>query len=203
MTKVDFKRERKELYRPSTKEVSLVEVPAMNFLMIDGEGDPGKGGEFELAIEALYPLAYSLKFMSKQSESGQDYVVPPMEGLWWADDMSAFLEQRRDEWKWTLMIMQPDFIRDEMVESAFETVRKKKRPEFLDRVRFESFDEGTSVQIMHIGPYSEEGPNIQRLHAKIDELGKTHNHKHHEIYLSDPRRAAPEKLKTVLRQSYC
>lgn len=201
MSKIDFKKERKDLYRPSAKVVSVVDVPAMNYLMIDGCGDPGTSKEFEAAMESLYPLAYTLKFMSKLGPTAQDYVVPPLEGLWWADDMSAFVEQRRDEWKWTLMIMQPEFISKEMFKQAVETVREKKKPAMLDSVRFERFDEGESVQILHVGPYQDEGPNVIRLHEKIEELGKKHAHKHHEIYLSDPRRSAPEKLKTVLRQA--
>ncbi len=201
MSKIDFKKERKDLYRPSAKEVSVVDVPAMNYLMIDGCGDPGTSKEFEASIETLYPLAYTLKFMSKQGANAQDYVVPPMEGLWWADDMTAFKEFRRDEWKWTLMIMQPEFISEAMVSEAFDTVRKKKSPALLDSVRFERFDEGESVQIMHLGPYQDQGPNVDRLHEKMKELKKRHHHKHHEIYLSDPRRCAPEKLKTVIRHA--
>ncbi|MDQ8199364.1 GyrI-like domain-containing protein [Pelagicoccus enzymogenes] len=201
MSKIDFKKEYKDLYRPSAREVSVVVVPAMNFLMIDGVGDPGSSKEFEAAMEALYPMAYSLKFMSKLGPTAQDYVVPPLEGLWWADDMNAFAEGRRDEWKWTLMIMQPGFVSKAMYEEALVSVRKKKDPALLDRVRFEPYEEGESVQLLHIGPFEEEGPSVARLHDKIDELGKKRFHKHHEIYLSDPRRAAPEKLKTVLRQA--
>lgn len=201
MSKIDFKKERKDLYRPSAKDVSIVDVPAMNFLMVDGLGDPGTSKDFEAAIESLYPLAYTLKFMSKLGPAAQDYVVPPLEGLWWADDMSAFVERRRDEWRWTLMIMQPEFITKERVAEATETVRKKKAPVMLDAVRFERFDEGESAQILHVGPFDDEGPNVVRIHDKIAELGKVHAHKHHEIYLSDPRRCSPEKLKTVLRQA--
>ncbi|EDY81956.1 hypothetical protein VDG1235_1576 [Verrucomicrobiia bacterium DG1235] len=201
LTKVDLKKDLKELYRPSSKEVSVVEVLSMNFLMIDGIGDPNTSKDFERAMETLYPLAYGLKFMSKLGEVAKDFVVMPLEGLWWADDMSAFAEKRRDEWKWTLMIMQPDFITREMFDEAVETVRKKKSPALLDLARFESFDEGAAAQIMHIGPFDEEGPSVERIHAKIEELGKKRALKHHEIYLSDPRRTAPEKLKTVLRQA--
>ena len=200
-TKIDFKKELKELYKPSSKEVSVVEVPEMNFLMIDGSGDPSKTPDFETAIEALYPLAFNLKFMSKLGDVALDYVVMPLEGLWWADDMSAFTEGRRDEWKWTLMIMQPEFVTKAMFDEAVEKVRKKNAPAKLDAVRFERYEEGSAVQILHIGPFDEEGPNVMRLHAKIDELEKAPALKHHEIYLSDPRRTAPEKLKTVLRQA--
>ncbi len=201
MSKIDFKKERKDLYRPSAKEVSVVTVPAMNFLMVDGCGDPGTSKDFEAAMESLYPLAYTLKFMSKLGPAAQDYVVPPLEGLWWADDMDAFGEGRRDEWKWTLMIRQPDFISESMFAEAVENVRKKKAPALLDAVRLEAFEEGEAAQLMHIGPYNTEGPSVMRVHAKIEELGKKPALKHHEIYLSDPCRVAPEKLKTVLRQA--
>lgn len=201
MVKVDFKKELKELYRPSNKEVSLVTVPSMNFLMIDGEGSPSEeAGDFEGAMEALYPLAYKIKFMAKSDPEAYDFVVPPLEGLWWADDWTAFTEDRKDEWKWTLMIMQPDCVSLKMFEEARELVRAKSAPRLLDRVRFDSYEEGEACQIMHIGPFSEEGPKVHRIHDHIDSLGKARALKHHEIYLSDPRRTAPEKLKTVLRQ---
>ncbi|MDQ8183289.1 GyrI-like domain-containing protein [Pelagicoccus sp. SDUM812005] len=201
MDKIDFKKERKDLYAPSAKEVSVVDVPAMNFLMIDGAGDPGTSKAFMESIEALYPLAYTLKFMAKLGPVGQDYVVPPLEGLWWADDMGAFVEGRRDEWKWTLMIMQPEFVSQAMFEEAVVTVRKKKNPPLLESVRWERFEEGESAQILHVGPFDEEGPKIARVHERIEQLGKRLALKHHEIYLSDPRRTAPEKLRTVLRQA--
>ncbi|MDQ8187177.1 GyrI-like domain-containing protein [Pelagicoccus sp. SDUM812002] len=201
MSKIDFKKDRKALYQPSAKAVSVVNVPAMNFLMIDGVGDPGRSKEFGESMESLYPLAYTLKFMSKLGPTAQDYVVPPLEGLWWADDMNAFIERRRDEWRWTLMIMQPDFVSEEMFAEAVDAVRKKKNPALLESVRFECFEEGESAQILHVGPFEEEGPNVTRVHEKIEELGKQRFNKHHEIYLSDPRRTAPEKLKTVLRQA--
>lgn len=201
VAKVDYKKELKELYAPSAKAVSEVLVPEMQFLMIDGEGDPGSSKSFERAMEALYPLAYSLKFMCKL-ELGRDFVVMPLEGLWWADDMDAFVKGRRDEWKWTLLMMQPEFVTQEMFAAAVNKVRSKQAPEDLDRVRLERYDEGSCVQVMHLGPFSEEGPAIQRLHDRIDELGGKKRLRHHEIYLSDPRRVSPEKLRTVLRQAY-
>ncbi len=198
MTKVDFKKTLKTLYAPSKKDFSIIDVPRMNFVMIDGAGPPGNDAYVE-ACEWLYPISYGMKFMSK-IDLGRDYVVPPLEGLWWADDMGAYIEDRRDEWLWTLMIMQPDWITSDMFTQALTKASKKlgAPPETL---RFESFEEGTSVQILHIGPYTEEGPTLARLHDEyMPENGLTWNGKHHEIYLSDPRRAAPEKLKTVLRQ---
>lgn len=198
MQKTDFKKSLKSLYAPSQKDFSLVDVPAMTFIKIDGAGPPGNA-QYVQACEWLYPLSYGLKFMSKK-ELERDYVVPPLEGLWWAQDMTAYIENRRDEWQWTLMIMQPEWITPEMFARSLAKVTDKQGtpPETL---RFESLDEGLSAQIMHIGPYSEEGPTLARLHDKF--MPKQHltwNGKHHEIYLSDPRRAAPEKLKTVLRQ---
>jgi len=199
MEKIDYKKELKHLYRPTTKKVEVVEVPKMNFLMIDGDGGPNHP-TFQNAIEVLFPLSYTLKFMIKKSDIGIDYGVLPLEGLWWADDMSSFIKDKKDDWKWTLMIMQPELVKKEMVVKAIEEVRKKKNPVALPLVRFESFSEGKAAQIMHIGPFSEEGPTVEKLHTFIGNSGRQRSGKHHEIYLSDIRRAAPEKLKTIIRQ---
>lgn len=200
MGKVDFKKEFRHLYGPSPKAPVIVDVPAMNFLMVDGRGNPNSSREYREAIEALYPMSYTLKFTAKQGELRRDYTVMPLEGLWWAEDMDAFTEDRKDEWLWTAMIMQPEFISAAMVEEAREVVRSKKNPAALDKIRFETFHEGPSGQVMHIGPYSDEGPTIQALHEFIDRQDYELAGKHHEIYLSDPRRAAPERLKTIIRQ---
>lgn len=200
MEKIDYKKQLKHLYKPSATKAEIVEVPKMNFLMVDGEGDPNKVKSFGDAIEALYPLSYSLKFMVKKGEKGIDYGVMPLEGLWWADDMSAFASGNKDAWKWTVMIMQPEFITRQMVETAIAEVEKRKNPVALPLVRFEAFNEGKSAQIMHIGPFSEEGPTIEKVHAFIEEQSSQRVGKHHEIYLSDIRRAAPEKWKTIVRQ---
>ncbi len=200
MEKIDYKKELKSLYRPSAKRVETVDVPKMNFLMIDGEGDPNTSQTFQEAIGALYPLSYTLKFMIKKGEIGIDYGVLPLEGLWWADDMSSFSEGKKDEWQWTLMIMQPDLVTQEMVQEAIEQVKVKKNPVSLPLARFESFEEGRVAQIMHIGPFSKEGPTIEKVHSFIKENGHRLRGKHHEIYLSDIRRAAPEKWKTIVRQ---
>ena len=199
MEKIDYKKELKHLYRSSAKKVEVVEVPKMNFLMIDGDGGPNHP-TFQNAIEVLFPLSYTLKFMIKKSDIGIDYGVLPLEGLWWADDMSSFIKDKKDDWKWTLMIMQPELVKKEMVVKAIEEVRKKKNPVALPLVRFESFAEGKVAQIMHIGPFSEEGPTVEKLHALIGDSGSQRIGKHHEIYLSDIRRAAPEKWKTIIRQ---
>jgi len=200
MKKIDFKKELRHLYRPSAKKVEVVNVPQMNFLMIDGKGDPNTSQEFSDAIEALYPLSYNLKFMVKKGELAIDYGVMPLEGLWWSDDMDSFVEGNKDLWQWTLMIMQPDFITEEMVNNAIGEVKLKKNPKSLPLIRFESFQEGQCAQTMHIGPFSEEGPTIEKVHSFIKESNKQRINKHHEIYLSDIRRAAPEKWKTIIRQ---
>ncbi|MFX1566741.1 MAG: GyrI-like domain-containing protein [Promethearchaeota archaeon] len=203
--KKDFKKEMKELYQPSSKEVISVEVPEMPFLMIDGMGSPGDSKEYEDALAALYPIAFKTKFISKGK--GRDYIVPPLEGLWWADDMNDFTEGNRDKWKWTMMIMQPEWITQEVIDEAIESTKEKKGElaKLLPKLRFEKYKEGKAAQILHIGPYSEEGPNIQKLHDFIKKIGGKfdgHQLKHHEIYLSDPRKSKPENMKTIIRQSY-
>ena len=200
MSKVDFKKELKDLYSPPKKFV-LVDVPEMQFLMVDGHGDPNVAQEYQDALEALYAMAYKMKFMSKK-QLGQDYVVPPLEGLWWAEDMQSFTTSRdKSQWDWAMMIMTPEWISDEMFAESLEVVRKGKNPAALDKILLESYTEGLSVQIMHVGSYDEEGPTLMKLHREfLPENGYAENGKHHEIYLGDPRRVAPEKLKTVLRQ---
>ena len=200
MEKIDYKKNLKHLYKPTAKKVEIVEVPQMNFLMVDGQGDPNTSQSFSDAIGALFPLAYTLKFMVKKADMGIDYGVLPLEALWWADDMSAFTTGSKDRWKWTLMIMQPEFITREMVEKATKKVERKKKPVSLPLVRFESFKEGKAAQTIHIGPFSEEGPTIEKVHLFIEENSSQRVGKHHEIYLSDIRRAAPEKWKTIVRQ---
>jgi len=200
MKKIDLKKELKHLYSVSTKEVAIVDVPEMKFLMVDGDGNPNDSQEFKEGIEALYSVSYTLKFMIKKGETAVDYVVLPLEGLWWSDDMAAFSAGEKDKWKWTLMIMQPRYVTEDLFETAAHEVGKKKNPPALSRIRYKSYHEGLSAQIMHIGPYSGEGPTIERLHSFIKEKGHNLRGKHHEIYLSDPRRTAPEKIKTIIRQ---
>ncbi len=200
MGKIDYKKEFKHLYKPSAKKVEVVEVPRWNYLMVDGKGDPNTSQAFQDAIEVLYPLSYTLKFMIKRGEIGIDYGVLPLEGLWWADDMSSFSAGNKDEWKWTLMIMQPEPVTEELVKKAIAQVKTKKNPVSLPLVRFESFEEGKAAQIMHIGPFSEEAPTIEKVHSFIEENESQRRGKHHEIYLSDTRRALPEKWKTIIRQ---
>lgn len=199
MKKINYKQELKELYT-AKKEPKIVEVPQMKFLMIDGKGNPNTSQDFQDAINALFPLAYTIKFMIKKSELEIDYGVLPIEGMWWADDIEDFKRNNKDNWKWTLMIMQPPFVEEFHFKTAFQEVKKKKDPTALSKVRFASFKEGLSAQIMHIGPYSEEGPTIEKLHDFITNNGYQFTGKHREIYLSDVRRAKPENLKTIIRQ---
>jgi len=199
MEKIDYKKELKNLYNPSAKEVSAVDVPAMNFLFIDGEGNPNTSPQYSEAIEALFNVSYALKFMVKKTK-GVDFAVMPLEGLWWVDDMAKFSVERKDEWKWTSMIMQPQHVSADDVKLAIDQVRKKKDLPALSKMRFECFNEGNAAQIMHTGPYSAEGPNIAKIHAFILNSGHALSGKHHEIYLNNPAKTAPEKLKTILRQ---
>ena len=199
MTKVDLKKDLKHLYHASSKEPVIVEVPAFDFLMLDGAGDPNGSPHFQAAVEALFSVAYTLKFMVKK-EKGVDYGVMPLEGLWYADDMSQFSPDRKDLWKWTLMIVQPEYVTSNLVRLALEQVAKKKKLAPLARMKFLKYREGLAAQILHLGPYGDEWPAVARLRAFIQEKGGQLRGKHHEIYLSDPRRTAPEKLKTILRQ---
>lgn len=199
MQKNDYKKLFKDFYSAPTREVREVIVPTMNFLMIDGEGDPNTSTSFQQAVEALYTVSYTLKFAIKKSTQ-TDYGVMPLEGLWWADDMTTFSVDRKSEWKWTLMIMQPEPVTEDRLITTLDEVRKKKNPVALSRLRFESFTEGKAAQIMHVGPFSEEGPTVEKVHAFIEQRGGKLTGKHHEIYLSDIRRAAPEKWKTIIRQ---
>ncbi len=199
MEKIDYKKELKHLYKPSTKEVGVVDVPKMNFLMADGEGEPGSQS-YQNIIEALYNLSYTLKFMIKKGTLGIDYGVLPLEGLWWADDMSKFSVEHKEDWKWTLMIMQPEHVTSDLLDEAINQVKKKKNPPALSKIRFEPFIEGKSAQIIHIGPFTEVGPTVEKLHDFIAKAGLKLSGKHHEIYLSDIRKADPTKWKTIIRQ---
>lgn len=199
MEKIDFKKMLKHLYQPTAKEVVMVEVPTMNYLMVDGEGDPNQSQSYCDAIAALFSVAYTVKFMVKKGALAIDYGVMPLEGLWWADDMATFSTGDKSHWQWTVMIMQPDFVTQEMVDQAVIEVRKKKDPPALSRLRFAALTEGECAQILHVGPFSEEGPTVEKVHRFIDLRGKRRG-KHHEIYLSDIRKTDPAKWRTVIRQ---
>lgn len=200
MEKIDYLKQLKHLYAPSAKKVEIVEVPEMHFLMIDGQGDPNTSQAFKDAVEALFSLSYTLKFMIKKGEIGVDYGVLPLQALWWSDDMSAFSTENKDAWQWTVIVMQPDFVTPALVDAATRDVQRKKKLASLPLARFQAFKEGKAAQILHIGPFSEEGPTIEKVHSFIENSGGKRIGKHHEIYLSDLRRAAPEKWRTIVRQ---
>lgn len=200
LVKIDYKKELKHLYNASSKAVVEVDVPAMSYLMIDGEGDPNRAPAYAAAVEALFALAYKLKFTVKQSSQAIDYTVMPLEGLWWADDMTTFSVEAKSMWKWTMMIMEPEPVTAAWVSQALAEVKQKKGLTALDLVRFAPLTEGLCAQIMHVGPFTEEGPTVTRVHDYIESSGHTLHGKHHEIYLSDIRRANPAKWKTIVRQ---
>jgi hypothetical protein len=189
-----------DTYRARRGELRLVDVPPMRYLMVDGHGDPNSAPAYTEALGALYPVAYALKFDSKAL--GRDYVVPPLEGLWWADDMATFTTARdTSAWDWTMMLMVPDWLTPDDVAAARATVAAKKRGAHLERVRADVLDEGLCVQTLHVGAFEDEGPVLADLHDRfVPEQGLVLGGKHHEIYLSDPRRTAPERLRTILRQ---
>lgn len=200
MTKRDLTKEHKGLYRPSAKEACLVEVPPFTFLMIDGAGDPSTAPAYKAAVAALYALAYHLKFMVKKGPPpGIDYAVMPLEGLWRAHTPDPSQWHDRATWHWTMLIAQPEYVTPDLFETARTEVRKKKGLPEADAVRLETYAEGLVAQIMHIGPYSAEEPTIERLHTFIAAQGYTPRERHHEIYLKDPVRTAPERLETILR----
>ena len=203
MEKIDLRKKYKHLYKPSAKVVEVVEVPSFHFAMIDGEIEPGQAPgtspSFQQALEALYGISYTLKFMSKKRQRDPiDYTVMALEGLWWVEG-GEFDITRPEGWRWTAMMMQPDHINRAMYDEALAGLLKKKPNPALDKMRFEPFHEGLSMQIMHIGPYAEEPATLAKMQAFAEAQGYRLHGKHHEIYLGDPRRAAPEKLRTVLR----
>ena len=197
--KIDLKKEFKALYSAPSKAPVFVDVPALTYLMIDGAGDPNMAQGYADAVQALFSISYGAKFLVKKSEVAVDYGVLPLEGLWWAEDMAAFSQNDRGNWKWTVMIMQPEYVTPEILELARQKAEKK-LGRALSEVRLEVLEEGRSAQILHLGPYAEEAPTIAALHAFIEDHSASLSGKHHEIYLSDPRRTKPERLKTIIRQ---
>jgi hypothetical protein len=198
--KTDFKKSL-DAYQAKRDQLRIVEVPDLQYLMIDGHCDPNTSPAYVHAISALYPLAYTLKFASKR-DLGRDYVVMPLEGLWWAEDMDAFTSSRdKSQWDWTLMVMVPDWIDQQMFDTAIELAGGKNPPVPLGDVRLESLAEKTCVQTLHVGSFDDEGDVLARMHHEfIPDNGLRMVGKHHEIYLSDARKVAPEKLRTILRQ---
>jgi hypothetical protein len=198
--KVDLRRELKAFYASPKGKIVVVDVPTIAFLMVDGVGDPNSAPVYREAVEALYSVAYTLKFAFKRQE--RDFAVGALEGLWWAEDEAAFLTGDRDKWHWTMMIAMPDFVTTAAVHAAAGEVAAQKGLPGAGRLRRERFSEGMAVQTLYVGPYAGEGPTIAGLHAHIEGIGRQLHGQHHEIYLSDPRRTAPEKLKTIIRQPF-
>ncbi|MDD2769978.1 MAG: GyrI-like domain-containing protein [Methylococcus sp.] len=199
MDKIDFKKQLNPLYQASAKSAVQIDVPALNFLMVDGAGDPNTAPGYAEAVEALFSVAYAVKFAVKKGPLGIDYGVMPLEGQWWADDPAAFASGNKAVWQWTMMILQPPFASREIIDKAVAEVAKKKSLPAISKLRFETLEEGRCAQILHIGPFSEEGPTIEMLHRFIDAAGDKTG-KHHEVYLSDIRRTAPARWKTIIRQ---
>ena len=198
MDKYDVKKQFKDLYAPRARDFEVVTAVPLKYLMVDGQGNPGTAPAYAAALEALFSVSYAVKFASKHA--GRDYVVGPLEGLWTADEPDAFTRGEKDSWKWTMMIPQPGWIGDAEVRDGIAKAATKNVPG-LDLLRLESLDEGLSVQILHLGSYDDEAPTLRRLHHEyMPANGFGFAGPHHEIYLSDARRVAPEKLKTILRQ---
>ncbi|MEW6439430.1 MAG: GyrI-like domain-containing protein [bacterium] len=197
---VSYKKELKHLYHASSSEVEVVEVPPMRFLMVDGTGDPNASQEFQEAVESLFAVSFTSRILMNKSREGIAHGVMPLEGLWWADEMSRIRLQDKGSWKWTLMIMQPEPVDADIVRQAVRQVFRKKNLSVLGKLRFEEFSEGSAAQIMHVGPFSQDAGTIERLHDFIASNGFVPSGKHHEIYLSDVRRTPAGKWKTILRQ---
>lgn len=197
MKKIDLKQEHKALFSPPQGRFVIVDVPPLRYFMVDGHGDPNSSANYKAAVEALYTASYTLKFMCKAAS--KDFVVPPLEGLWWARDMEDFLTRRKDRWSWTMLLMVPDFVDKPMAEAALEKAHGKKPG--LPRPRHAMLEEGRAVQTLHVGSYDDEGPVLRAMHEDfIPSNGLAMTGHHHEIYLGDPRKTAPERLKTILRQ---
>ena len=198
MAKIDFKRELAELYAPKRKP-TVVDVPELVFLMVDGHGDPNTSAAYRDAVSALFSVSYAARFALKRA-GVIDYGVMPLEGLWWVPDMATFSTGDKSAWDWTMMIMQPSEVTEAVIEEARASAAAKRSLPALDLLRLERFAEGLAAQVLHVGPYSAEGPTILALHDFIGEQGRNLAGKHHEIYLGDPARSAPETLKTIIRQ---
>ncbi len=199
METFDIKKERKDLYAPGPDDFVLVDVPETAFLMVDGHGDPNTSSAYREAVQALYTTSYAVRAVVR-SDLGRVHTVAPLEGLWSAEDLEVFRTRDKGAWDWTMMIAQPDYVTPEMVDTALAVAQRKQLPA-LGLLRLERFTEGSSVQILHVGAYDDEGPTLARLHDEYlpaNALAPTG--RHHEIYLSDPRRTEPARLKTILRQ---
>lgn len=199
--KIDLRKELKLLYSPSAKEPEILEIPKFNFLMIDGEGPP-EMKDFQDAVQALYNAAYTIKFSIKFDRQ-IDFPVMALEGLWWLKQGEPFQMGRRKDWCWTMMILQPPIVGKSILSKAIKKIQAKKEVPALEKLRFESFTEGLSVQMLHIGPYATEPETMEKMNTFTAERHLAACGKHHEIYMSDPRRVKPEKMKTILRHAIC
>lgn len=200
MTKYDIKRDPKYHYGAKNRTWGLVEVPLQQFIAVEGHGNPNTSADYTAAVEALFTVAYTIKFDSKQN-LGKDFAVGPLEGLWWADDPSVFVTRDKAAWSWRLMISQPDWVDVAMIERARETAASKKDSPAIADVHHHALEEGICAQLLHIGSYDDEAPVLYDLHHRfVPENGLRLWGLHHEIYLSDPRRTAPDRLRTILRQ---
>jgi hypothetical protein len=197
--KIDLRKQYHDLYSPSKKEFSFIEVPPLQYLMINGSGDPNNSQRYMDAIQTLYSLSYTLKFSLKKAQ-GIDYSVMGLEGLWWMPNMNEWSESNKSRWLWTAMMLQPDFITPELFEEARRPAQAKGKAPLAGETRLETLTEGPSCQIMYFGAYVDEAPTIAAMHKFIADHGYERNLKHHEIYLSDARKVAPEKNRTILRQ---
>jgi hypothetical protein len=202
MKTLDLKKEFKQLYTQASGKISILDIPALNFLAIDGNGDPNTSPEYTAALEALYAVAFGLKFfIKKRSKNPVDYPVMPLEGLWWVPDMREFDVNKKGNWQWRMMIMQPSVVDEELLQSMKGEVDRKKHLPSVSRLQLIRYDEGKAAQILHVGPYATEGPTIRKLHDFIVEQEYERDGHHHEIYLGDPRKTEPSRLKTIIRQS--
>lgn len=200
MTKYDIKRDLKHCYGATNTTWQLVEVPRQQFIAIEGHGDPNRSAAYTEAVEGLFSVAYTIKFASRNALD-RDFVVGPLEGLWWADDPAAFITRQKDVWYWRLLVAQPDWISGTMIEDARQSALGKKGLPAIERIHHHHLEEGTSAQLLHVGSYDDEGPALERLHHEyLPENGLRLAGLHHEIYLSDARRTEPAKLRTILRQ---
>jgi hypothetical protein len=202
MEKLDLVKQMKEFYSASMNKVVFIKMPSLNYLMIDGQGDPNTSQVYKNSVQALFSLPYGLKFAVKKQKPFIDFKVMPLEGLWWVDDMTQFSVKSKGDWKWTMMILQPDLITDEMVAEIRDQVIKKKGLILAESVKFIRYEEGDCVQILHLGPYSTESNDIEKLHTTISEHGFQRKGKHHEIYLNTPLKTVPENLRTIIRQPF-
>ena len=199
MASIDLKKTYRDHYAARVGKPALAEVPPRPYLMIDGKGDPNTSQDYADAIGSLYPIAYGLRAAIKKV-TGDGYAVMPLEGLWWADEMSTFSVDEKGSWKWTMMICQPELVTPDLATEVIPAVIQSKKLVAGERVRFATYGDGLSAQVMHVGPYAAEAPTIELLHEFIATEQLALSGKHHEIYLGDPRKADPSKLKTIIRQ---